>query len=568
MYDFLWEQNMVNLDNITPTNFIEDEIYEDLKSGRSKEVVTRCPPEPSGYWHIGHCKAWMIDFETAIKFGGYTYLRMDDTNPSREQGEFADSYLADLKWLGYTPKAMIFASEAYFDKIYEIAEKMIMNGDAYVDELTQEEQLKMKGTLTEPGQNSPYRDRPREENLKLFREMKAGKFPDGSLTLRAKIDMSHPNILMRDPIMYKISREHHYKTGDKWCIYPIYDFAHPMEDALEGVTYSLCDITFRVHREVYEWFIEHGWGKPFAPKQREFSTLNLENVLLGKRYLKALVNAGEVLGWDDPRFLTIVGMKRRGYTANGVKNFIRSLGVVASESTIPFSSLEHFIREDLNNVATRAMVVLDPLKVVITNWEEGKTERIEVDNNPNDENSGKHEGLFGKEIYIEKDDFALDPPPKYNRLVKGGMVRLKGAYIIKCNDVIFDKEGNIDHLECEYIPGTKSGQDNSGIKVKGTIHFVAKDNAFECTIRNFKNLTKKEYLWPSKALESGVSINEVLEPNSLVETKALAERFLLSAKPYDKFQFTRKGYYTLDKDSTEDNYIFNSTISLKDSFNK
>lgn len=559
---------MIDLDKIEPSNFIEDEILADLKAGRAKEVITRCPPEPSGYWHIGHCKAWMIDFETAIKFGGYTYLRMDDTNPSREQGEFADSYLADLKWLGYTPKAMIFASEAYFDKIYEIAEQMIMDGYAYVDELSQEEQQNLKGTLTEPGKNSPFRDRPKEESLKLFREMKAGKYPDGSLTLRAKIDMSHPNILMRDPIMYKISREHHYKTGDKWCIYPIYDFAHPMEDALEGVTYSLCDITFRVHRELYEWFIEHGWKKPYPPKQREFSTLNLENVLLGKRYLKALVNSSKVLGWDDPRFMTIVGMKRRGYTADGVKNFIRSCGVVASESTIPFSSLEHYIRDDLNKVATRAMVVLDPLKVIIENYPEGKTETIEIDNNPNDENAGKHTGLFGREIYIEQEDFALNPPPKYNRLTLGGMVRLKGAYIIKCNDVVYKEDGTIDYLKCEYIEGTKSGQDNSGIKVKGTIHFVAKDNAFTCTIRNFKNLVKDEYLWPSKALASGVSIDEILEPDSLVESKALAENFLKEAKPYDKFQFMRKGYFTLDKDSSKDNYIFNSTISLKDGFKK
>lgn len=561
---------MIDLDKINTENmnFIEQEIYDDLKAGRSKEVITRCPPEPSGYWHIGHCKAWIIDFETAKRFGGYTYLRMDDTNPSKEQGEFADSYMADLKWLGYTPKAMIFASESYFEGIYQIAEQMIMNGYAYVDELSQEEQLKMKGTLTEPGVNSPFRDRPREESLKLFREMRDGKYPDGSLTLRAKIDMSHPNILMRDPIMYKISRETHYKTGNKWCIYPIYDFAHPMEDALEGVTYSLCDITFRVHREVYEWFIEHGWNKPYAPKQREFSTLNLENILLGKRYLKALVNENKVMGWDDPRFMTIVGMKRRGYTAEGVKNFIKSCGVVASESTIPLSALEFHIREDLNKVATRAMVVLDPLKIVITNYPEDKTEEIEIDNNPNIENSGKHTALFSREIYIEKDDFSLNPPPKYNRLVEGGMVRLKGAYIIKCNRVVYTDNGEIDHLECEYIEGTKSGQDNSGIKVKGTIHFVSSENCFEVTIRNFKNLTKMEYLWPNKALADGVSIDEVLEPNSLTEQKALAENFLKSAKPYDKFQFMRKGYYCLDKDSTVNNYIFNNTVGLKDTFNK
>ena len=556
----------IDLDSIVPTNFIEEEILQDLKSGRSKEVITRCPPEPSGYWHIGHCKAWMIDFETAIKFGGYTYLRMDDTNPSKEQGEFADSYMADLAWLGYTPKAMIFASEAYFEDIYKIAEELIKQGDAYVDELPQEKQLEMKGTLTEPGQNSPYRDRPAEESLRLFREMRDGKYPDGSLTLRAKIDMAHPNILMRDPIIYKISREKHYKTGDKWCIYPLYDFAHPMEDCLEGVTYSLCDMTFRVHRELYDWFVEHCWKKPYAPKQREFSTLNLENVLLGKRFLKQLVNDGKVMGWDDPRFMTIVGMKRKGYTADGVKNFIRSCGVVQSESNIPFSALEYYIREDLNKISTRAMVVVDPLKVVITNFDENLTEEVEVPNNPNDETAGVHKALFSREIYIEKADFALNPPPKYNRLVEGGLVRLRGSYVIKCNKVVFAQNGEIDHLECEYVPNTKSGQENSGIKVKGTIHFVSSKNCFACTIRNFKNLTKMEYLWPNKALADGATLDDILEPNSLVETKALAENFLKSAKPYDKFQFMRIGYFAMDKDSTPDNYIFNSTVALKDGY--
>ena len=558
---------MIDITNITPSNFIEEEILEDIKAGRTKEVITRCPPEPSGYWHIGHCKAWMIDFETALKFGGYTYLRMDDTNPSREQGEFADSYLHDLKWLGYTPKAMIYASEAYFEDIYEIAEKMIMDGFAYVDELSQEEQQKQKGTLTEPGVNSPYRNRPAEESLKLFREMRADKYADGTLTLRAKIDMSHPNILMRDPIMYKISHEPHYRTGNKWCIYPIYDFAHPMEDALEGVTYSLCDTTFRVHRELYEWFIEHGWKKPYAPKQREFSTLNLENVLLGKRYLKQLVNSGKVMGWDDPRFMTIVGMQRRGYTADGVKNFIKSCGVVASTSTIPFSALQFHIREDLNKIATRAMVVLDPLKVVITNYEK-ESEVVYMDNNPNVENAGKHEMFFSKEIYIDSDDFSLNPPPKYNRLVEGGLVRLKGAYVIRCNKVIFNENGNIDHLECEYLPNTKSGEDTSGIKVKGTIHFVSSKNYFPITIRNFKNLTKMEYIWPSKALADGTPLEEILEDNSMTESVAYAENFLKTAEVGDKFQFMRKGYYCLDKDTNknEGKYIFNNTISLKDGF--
>ncbi len=557
----------MDLNTIVPENFIEEEILADLKAGRSKEVITRCPPEPSGYWHIGHCKAWIVDFETAIKFGGYTYLRMDDTNPSKEQGEFAESYLDDLKWLGYTPKAMVYSSEAYFDDIYKIAVQMIKDGWAYVDELSQAEQQALKGTLTEAGKDSPFRNRPIEESLRLFEEMKDGKHADGTLTLRAKIDMAHPNILMRDPIMYKISRVHHYKVGDKWCIYPQYDFAHPMEDALEGVTYSLCDITFRVHRELYEWFIEKGWKKPFAPKQREFSTLNLENVLLGKRYLRQMVSSGYVMGWDDPRLMTIVGMRRRGYTAQGVKDFVKALGVVASESTIPFSALEYHIRNDLNKVATRAMVVLDPLKVVITNYDK-EPEEILIDNNPNAENAGAHKALFSKEIYIERDDFSENPPPKYNRLVEGGIVRLKGAYIIKCNKVVKNENGEIDHLECEYIENTKSGNDTSGIKCKGTIHFVSSENCFEVTIRNFKNLTKAEYIWPSKALEDGVSLEEVLTENSLTETKALAENFLKEAKAQDKFQFMRKGYFCLDKDSAENIYIFNNTISLKDSFNK
>ena len=560
----------INLDSIIPENFIEDEILADLKAGRSKEVITRCPPEPSGYWHIGHCKAWIIDFETAIKFGGYTVLRMDDSNPSREDGEFADSYLADLAWLGYTPQRMVYASEEYFDDIYEIAKNLIKKGLAYVDELSQDEQHDYKGTLTEPGKNSPFRDRPVEENLKLFEDMKNGKFADGTLTLRAKIDMAHPNILMRDPIMYKIAHQHHYRVGNKWCIWPQYDFVHPMEDCLEGTTYSLCDTTFRVHREVYEWFVDNAWGKPFAPKQREFSPLNLENVLLGKRYLKALVNSGLVMGWDDPRLMTIVGMKRRGYTANGIKDFIKANGVVAGASTIPFSALEFHIRNDLNKIATRAQVVMKPLKVLITNFE-GDDEVLEVENNPNDENSGKHEIKFGKEIFIEKDDFALDPPPKYNRLVEGGVVRLKGAYIIRCNKVVMNENGEVDHLECEYIKESRSGNDTSGIKCKGTIHFVSKNNCFEITIRNFKNLTRtddEKYIAPNKFMADGGDINEILTPNSLIESKALAENFLKEAKIGDKFQFMRTGYYCVDKDSTEGNLIFNSTVSLKDSFNK
>lgn len=559
---------MVNLENIEATNFIEEEIIADLKSGRSKEVITRCPPEPSGYFHIGHCKAWVIDFETALKFGGYTYLRLDDTNPTKEEGEFAESYAEDLKWLGYTPKAIIYASETYSEAIYNMAEQAIRDGLAYIDEEPQEVQLAKKGTLTEAGVESPFRNRPFEESLKLFREMREGKHEEGTLTLRAKIDMAHPNILMRDPIIYRIVKSvKHYRTGDKWCIYPMYDFAHPLQDALEGVTYSMCDYeSFRVHRPLYEWVIDNIWKKPYGPKQREFSRFNLENVLLGKRYLKQIVKSGKVMGWDDPRFMTIVGMRRKGYTAEGIKNFVKSLGVTISPSTIPFSALEFHIREDLNKVATRAMVVLDPLKVVITNYD--GEEDVDVQNNPNLENAGSHKTKFSKEIYIEKEDFSLNPPPKYNRLVEGGVVRLKGAYIIKCNKVVFKENGEIDHLECEYFPESKSGNDNSGIKCKGTIHYVSSLDCFPITIRNFKNLTKMEYLWPQKEIENGKTLDDILEEDSMWETKALAENFLKTAKVEDKFQFMRKGYYCLDKDSTADNLIFNHTISLKDGFKK
>ena len=559
-------KNTINLDEIIPDNELEEEIIADLKSGRTKEVVTRCPPEPSGYWHIAHAKAWTIDFDTAIKFGGKTYLRMDDTNPLKEEGEFADSYMSDLEWLGYKPEKLIYASEAYFEDIYNIAEDMIKDGKAYVCELSAEEVSATRGTLTEPGKNSPYRDRTPEENLKLFRDMRDGKFEDGKATLRAKIDMSHPNMNMRDPVMYRVLRAKHYRLGNKWCIYPMYDFAHPLEDALEGVTYSLCSKEFLDHRPVYDWFIENGWKKPYGPKQREFSRLTIENVLIGKRYLKQLVKENYVSGWDDPRFPTLVGVRRRGYTAKALKDFVKSVGWGnVLEVTVPYSALEYYVREDLNKIATRAMVVINPLKVIITNASD-TPETFEIENNPNDENSGSHTALFSKEIYIEQDDFSLNPPPKYNRLVEGGIVRLKGAYIIKCNKVIYKTNGEIDHLECEYIPNTKSGNDTSGIKCKGTIHFVSSENCFEIKVREFKNLIKEEYTNPAKSLAEGVAISEILEPESLIEKTALAENFLKSAKVEDKFQFMRKGYYCVDKDSTTDKLVFNKTISLKDGY--
>ncbi len=557
------------LETFEPTNFIEELILEDLRAGKHTEVITRCPPEPSGYWHIGHCKAWTIDFETAKRFGGYTNLRMDDTNPTKEDGDFAESYLEDLRWLGYTPKNVIYSSEAYFDKFYEIACNLIRDGKAYVCELSADEVFNTRGDLKNPGKNSPYRDRSVEENLRLFKEMKDGLHPNGSMTLRLKIDMASPNMNMRDPIIYRIMHVPHYKTGDKWCIYPMYDFAHPVEDALEGVTFSLCDISFEDHRPIYNWIVENCFPElKYPPRQIEFAPMSLENVLLGKRYLKQMVNSGKVMGWDDPRLFTLAGMRRRGIPASAIKNFVMNNGITKAVAILPLSNLNYYIREELNRTATRAMAVFDPLKIVITNYE-GESEEISVENNPNDEQKTTHASRFGRVVYIDKEDFSLDPPAKYNRLVLGGLVRLKNAYVIRCNNVVFSADGKtIDHLECEYLPETRSGSDTSGLKVKGTIHFVEENNFVRVTIRNIDNLTKYEYLEPAKALASGVSLDDVFNPNSLTETTALAEKFLTTAKAGDVFQFIRKGYYCLDPDSTDSNLIFNQTIGLKDSFNK
>ncbi len=558
----------IDLENIKANNFIEEIILEDLKSGKNTEVITRCPPEPSGYWHIGHCKAWGIDYETARKFGGYMNLRMDDTNPTKEDGDFANSYMEDLKWLGYEPKNVIYSSLAYFDKMYELAEKLIIDGKAYVCELSADEVHNTRGTLTTPGTESPYRNRDSEESLRLFREMKEGKYPDGSMTLRAKIDMASSSICLRDPVIYRVLHAHHYKTGDKWCIYPMYDFAHPIEDTLEGITYSLCDISFENNRPLYNWVVENCFPDvKNPPRQIEFAKCVIENILTGKRYLKQVVNSGAVMGWDDPRLFTLVGLRRRGVPVEAIKSFFRDNGVTKAVSIIPLANLEHYIRDELNRTSTRVMAVLDPLKVVITNWE-GDNEIIFVENNPNEEEKTTHESQFGKTIYIEAEDFSLDPPAKYNRLVLNGMVRLKNAYIIKCNNVVFKDNGEIDYLECEYIKESKSGNDTSGLKVKGTIHFVAEGNYAEATIREFKNLTKKDFLQPDKALANGTPLEDILESDSLTERTAFIENFATTASVGTVFQFVRKGYYCLDKDSTATRPVFNHTISLKDTFNK
>ncbi len=554
-----------DIENIETENFIEAEVKKDLLNGTYDHVLTRCPPEPSGYWHIGHCKAWFIDFETAKKFGGKTNLRMDDTNPTKEDGDFASNYVDELKWLGYVPEKVIYSSEAYFDIMYDLAKKLIEKGKAYVCQLSAEEMKTMRGDLKNAGKESPYRNRPIEESLKLFEDMKNGRVKDGEMTLRAKIDMAHPNMNMRDPVIYRVMHENHYKTGDKWCIYPMYDFAHPIEDVLEGVTHSLCTIEFEDHRPLYNWFVDNCFENlPYKPRQIEFAALKFENVLIGKRYMKKLVNSKKVMGWDDPRFYTIAGMRKRGITAQAIKNFINSAGVTKAESIIPISALDYYIRDDLNKIATRVMAVFNPLKVVITNYE-GSGEDIEVENNPNEEIKTFHKSRFGKEIFIEQEDFSLTPPPKYNRLTLGGYVRLKNAYIIKCNNVIYDENGNIDHLECEYFKDSKSGQDTSGIKVKGTIQFVENNNFVETTVRQFKNLTKMDILEPSKALENGAELDDIIEPNSMTETKVLVEKYVLSCEEETSFQFIRKGYYYLVK-KDDKNLIFNETVGLKDNF--
>lgn len=553
------------IESIETENFIEAEVKKDLLNGVYDHVLTRCPPEPSGYWHIGHCKAWFIDFETAKKFGGKTNLRMDDTNPTKEDGDFASNYVDELKWLGYMPEKVIYSSEAYFDIMLGLAMKLIEKGKAYVCELSAEEIRNTRGDLQTPGKESPYRNRPIEESMKLFEDMRNGKVEDGKMTLRAKIDMAHPNMNMRDPVIYRVLHATHYKTGDKWCIYPMYDFAHPIEDVLEGITHSLCTIEFEDHRPLYNWFVDNCFENlKYKPRQIEFAALKFENVLIGKRYMKKLVNSKKVLGWDDPRFYTIAGMRKRGITANAIKNFINSAGVTKAVSIIPISALDYYIRDDLNKIATRVMAVFDPLKVVITNYD-GVNEEIEVENNPNEEIKTFHKSTFGKEIFIEQEDFSLTPPPKYNRLTLGGYVRLKNAYIIKCNNVVYGKNGEIDHLECEYIKESKSGSDTSGIKVKGTIQFVEKNNAANVVVRQFKNLTKMDILEPSKALENGAELDDILEPNSMIEKNVLAEKYVLSCDEGSRFQFIRKGYYYL-VEKNGNKLVFNETVGLKDNF--
>ena len=542
-------------------NFLEEIVDEHLKSGKYKSIVTRFPPEPNGYLHIGHATSICLNFGLTKKFGGYTNLRFDDTNPITEETEYVDSIKEDIKWLGFDWKNELYASD-YFDKLYEYATILIKKGLAYVDDSTSAEIAAMKGTPTEAGKNSPFRDRTIEENLDLLARMKNGEFPDGSRTLRAKIDMASPNMLMRDPVMYRIKHADHHRTGNKWCIYPMYDFAHGQSDSIEEVTHSICTLEFVPHRELYDWFIEK--LEIYPSRQYEFARRNLTYTVMSKRKLLQLVNDKHVESWDDPRMPTISGLRRRGYTPESVRDFCDRVGISKRETLVEVGLLEFSAREHLNKIALRRMVVFDPLKIVITNYPEGETETLVSDNNPEDENAGTREIPFSRELYIEKDDFMENPPKNYFRLAPGQMVRLKSAYIIKCEEVIKDESGNITAVHCTYIPGSKSGSDTSGINVKGTLHWVSIPDAITAEVRLYDRLFRVED--PSN--EEG-DFKDYINPDSLkLVTTAYAEPALKDARFDDRYQFLRKGYFTLDKDTSPSRMVFNRTVTLKDNWAK
>ncbi len=544
------------------SNFIHDIIDEDIANGFSDRIHTRFPPEPNGYLHIGSAKAIWINSQTAKKYGGTFNLRYDDTNPSKEDTEYVNSIYEDLNWLGATPTGGVFYGSDYFDKCYEFAVKLINDGKAYVCDLSAEEMKEYRGTLTEPGKNSPYRDRSIEENLDLFERMKNGEFPDGSKTLRAKIDMSSSNINMRDPAIYRILRAHHHRQGNKWCIYPLYDYAHPIQDALEGITHSLCSLEFENHRPLYEWVVDNiGFEK--KPKQREFARLNVTYTVMSKRYLRYLVENNLVDGWDDPRMPTLCGLRRRGYTPESIIDFVSRAGVAKAYSIVDIELLEHCIREELNMTAKRRICVTDPVKVVITNYDENKVEYFPVSNNPNDENAGTRDLLFTREVFIDRSDFEEVPPPKFFRMKPGGEVRLMGAYIVKCNEVIKDENGKVVELHCTADLESGNGNPVDGRKVKGTIHWISAQNAKEVTLMLYDKLFTIENL---SDIPEDKTYNDYLNPGSLVKVeKALVEKSLDDAENGEKFQFVRNGYYC--KDSKYEN-TFNRIVGLKDSYPK
>lgn len=543
------------------SNFIRNIIVNDLETKKHDTIITRFPPEPNGYLHIGHAKSICLNFGLAEEFKGNVNLRFDDTNPVKEDVEYVNSIKEDVKWLGFDWTNLYFASN-YFDEMYERAVLLIKKGKAFVCDLNAEQMREYRGSLTDPGKESPYRNRTVEENLDLFERMKNGEFKDGEKVLRAKIDMSSPNINLRDPAIYRISHSHHHNTGDKWCIYPMYAFAHPIEDAIEGITHSLCSLEFEDQRPLYDWVVAE-CEMPKVPRQIEFARLNLTNTVMSKRKLKQLVDEGVTDGWDDPRMPTIAGLRRRGYTPEAIRNFCNEIGVAKADSTVDSQMLDYFVREDLQPKAPLAMGVLKPLKLVITNYPEGQVEMLEIENNAKDETKGKRLVPFSREIYIEQEDFMIEPVKKYFRLFPGNEVRLKGAYFVKCNDFITDEDGNVTEIHCTYDPETKSGSGFTGRKVKATIHWVDANSAVPCDFRLFEPL-----ILDDAPENEGKHFLEQINPNSLEIVQGLVEKTAIeNAKPQDKFQFVRHGFFNVDdKYTTEDKLVFNRIVPLKSSF--
>ncbi|MBU3194159.1 glutamine--tRNA ligase/YqeY domain fusion protein [Clostridium algidicarnis] len=545
--------------NNNTSNFIKNIVKEDIDSGKHKEIVTRFPPEPNGYLHIGHAKSIVLNFELADEFKGKTNLRFDDTNPIKEDTEYVESIKDDVKWLGFKWDELYFASD-YFEEMYDKAKLLIKKGKAYVCDLTPEEMKEYRGTLTEPGKESPYRNRSVEENLNLFEKMKDGDFKDGEKVLRAKIDMDSPNMNMRDPIIYRISHTSHHNTLNKWCIYPMYDFAHPLEDAIEGITHSICTLEFEDHRPLYDWVVKECEMKS-VPRQIEFARLNITNTVMSKRKLKLLVDEKIVDGWDDPRMPTIAGLRRKGYTPESIRNFCRAIGVAKASSLVDSQMLDHFIREDLMPKVPRTMAVLKPLKLIITNYPKDQVEMLDIENNGDNPEAGIRKVPFSSEIYIDQDDFMENPPKKYHRLYLGNEVRLKGAYFVKCNDVIKDEEGNVTEIHCTYDVETKSGSGFTGRKVKGTIHWVDAKMAKKAEFRLYEPL-----ILDDEEGAEGKHFLEQINPNSMEILDGFVEPFMEDAKAQDKFQLVRHGYFNVDEKSNEDKLVLNRIVSLKSSF--
>ena len=546
-------------------NFIEQIIDKDIESGHCKKVITRFPPEPNGYLHIGHAKSILLNYGLAKEYGGQFNMRFDDTNPTKEKVEFVDSIKADVEWLGAEWNGDVLFASDYFPQMYEAAVKLIKKGKAYVDDLSAEEIRQYRGTLTEPGKESPYRNRSVEENLQLFEEMKEGKYADGTKVLRAKIDMASPNINMRDPVIYRVAHMTHHRTGDQWCIYPMYDFAHPIEDAIEGITHSICTLEFEDHRPLYDWVvIECGYknSPEESPKQIEFAKLYLTNVITGKRYIKKLVEEGIVDGWDDPRLVSLSALRRRGYTPESIKKFVELVGVAKANSSVDYAMLEYCIRDDLRLKKSRIMAVLDPIKLVIDNYPEGQVEYLDAPNNPENPELGSRKIAFERELYIEREDFMEEPPKKYYRLFPGNEVRLMNAYFVRCESFVKDENGNVTEVHCTYDPETKSGSGFEGRKVKGTIHWVPVNHCVNAVVKLYENLVDEE----KGVYNEDGTMN--INPNSLtVVDNCYIEESVKEAKPLDSFQFVRQGFFCVDaKDSTPEHLVFNRIVSLKSSF--